>query len=52
MTGRGLTQAGPRWLAWLVLVVASVLFIASVVLAAWGGPYPTDSCETPELIGT
>ena len=53
MTGRGLTQAGPRWLAWLVLVVASVLFIASVVLAAWGGarPYPGAAGVAPNWDG-
>lgn len=53
MTRRGLSQAGPRWLAWLVLVVASVLFVGTVVFAAWGSvrPYPGAAGVAPNWAG-
>ena len=53
MIRRGLAQAGPRWLAWLVLVVASVLFVGTVVFAAWGGvrPYSGAADDTPNWAG-
>lgn len=53
MTSKGLAQAGPRWLAWLVLAVASVLLVGTVVFAVWGGvrPYPGGAGDTPNWAG-
>lgn len=53
MTSKGLAQAGPRWLAWLVLAVASVLLVGTVVFATWGGvrPYPGAAGDTPNWAG-
>lgn len=36
MTRQPLAQAGPRWLAWVVLAVAGLLLIGSVAFAPWG----------------
>lgn len=53
MTRWGLSQAGPRWLAWLVLVVASLLLVGTVIFTAWGGlrPYPGAGGVTPNWTG-
>lgn len=53
MTSKGLAQPGPRWLAWLVLAVASVLLVGTVVFATWGGvrPYPGAAGDTPNWAG-
>ena len=38
---RRLAGVGPRWLAWTVLVVASLLFMGSAAFAAWGPGRPS-----------
>lgn len=43
MTRKGLSQLGPRWLAWLVLVVAGVLLVGSVAYGFWGVGRPSSA---------